>query len=47
LNESFSMSMSEALEREAQAQAVNFATEDTKEALRAFGEKREPRFTGR
>jgi 2-(1,2-epoxy-1,2-dihydrophenyl)acetyl-CoA isomerase len=47
LNESFSMSMSEALEREAEAQSVNFATEDTKEAIRAFGEKREPRFVGR
>jgi 2-(1,2-epoxy-1,2-dihydrophenyl)acetyl-CoA isomerase len=46
LNESASMSMSEALEREGQAQAVNFASADTAEAMRAFIDKREPTFTG-
>lgn len=47
LNESMSMSMSETVEREAQAQAVNFSTDDTAEAMRAFLEKRDPRFVGR
>jgi 2-(1,2-epoxy-1,2-dihydrophenyl)acetyl-CoA isomerase len=47
LNESASMTMSEALEREGQAQAVNFASDDTAEAMRAFVEKRAPIFTGR
>jgi 2-(1,2-epoxy-1,2-dihydrophenyl)acetyl-CoA isomerase len=46
LNESASMTMSEALEREGQAQAVNFASDDTAEAMRAFVEKREPTFRG-
>ncbi len=47
LTNSLSMSMDEALEAESMAQSVNTATEDTAEAIRAFLEKREPRFKGR
>ena len=36
-----------ALEAEGMAQTVNFATNDTKEAVKAFIDKREPRFEGR
>jgi len=35
------------LDDEAAAQTINFATSDTAEAMRAFIEKREPKFTGR
>ena len=47
LNNSFSLSMEQALEEEARSQAVNFATADTAEAMAAFAEKRDPRFEGR
>lgn len=47
LNNSLAVSMDQALEDEARAQAVNFSTRDTAEALAAFVEKREPRFEGR
>lgn len=47
LTNSFSMSMDEALEAEGMAQSVNAGTEDTPEAIRAFFERREPRFKGR
>lgn len=47
LNASSSLSMADALEDEARCQAVNFASEDTAEAMAAFVAKREPRFTGR
>jgi len=47
LTNSFSMSMDEALEAEGMAQSVNAGTEDTPEAIRAFLEKREPKFKGR
>ncbi len=40
-------SMEEALENEARCQSVNFASEDTNEALAAFTEKREPTYIGR
>ncbi len=35
------------LEAEGMAQTVNFATEDTREAVQAFLDKRDPRFQGR
>lgn len=41
------VSMGQAIEDEARSQTVNFATADTAEAMRAFAEKREPRFEGR
>jgi 2-(1,2-epoxy-1,2-dihydrophenyl)acetyl-CoA isomerase len=47
LTNSLSMSLDEALEAEGMAQSVNAGTEDTPEAIRAFLEKREPRFKGR
>jgi 2-(1,2-epoxy-1,2-dihydrophenyl)acetyl-CoA isomerase len=47
LNNSLSVSMEQALEDEARSQAVNFASRDTREALRAFAEKRPPIFEGR
>jgi enoyl-CoA hydratase/carnithine racemase len=47
LNDAMNVTMAQALENEARAQTVNFFTEDTKEAMRAFAERREPRFTGR
>jgi enoyl-CoA hydratase/carnithine racemase len=47
LNNSFNVSMEQALEDEARSQAVNFGTADTMEALAAFTQKREPQFEGR
>ena len=47
LNNSLGLSMDQALEEESRSQAVNFATADTMEALRAFKQKRQPRFEGR
>jgi 2-(1,2-epoxy-1,2-dihydrophenyl)acetyl-CoA isomerase len=46
LNQSLSVSMAEALEFEDVAQALAFSSNDTREAMLAFFEKREPRFTG-
>ena len=46
LNSGLNASLAEALENEALAVAVNNATDDMKEAFRAFREKREPRFKG-
>jgi 2-(1,2-epoxy-1,2-dihydrophenyl)acetyl-CoA isomerase len=46
LNQSFSVSMAEALEFEDAAQTMNFASKDTAEAMVAFLQKREPKFTG-
>jgi enoyl-CoA hydratase/carnithine racemase len=46
LNQAFSVSMAEALEFEDTAQTMNFASRDTAEALAAFLQKRDPRFTG-
>jgi 2-(1,2-epoxy-1,2-dihydrophenyl)acetyl-CoA isomerase len=46
LNDSAAVSMAQALEDEARCQTVNFLTDDTREAMRAFAEKRDPRFTG-
>jgi 2-(1,2-epoxy-1,2-dihydrophenyl)acetyl-CoA isomerase len=47
LTGALSLSMDEALEAEGLAQTVNARTEDTAEAIRAFLDKREPRFQGR
>lgn len=47
LNNSLMVSMDQALEDEARAQSVNFATEDFKEAISAFVQKRDPSFQGR
>lgn len=47
LNNSFAVSMDQALEDEARSQSVNFATADTAEAMAAFVQKREPKFQGR
>jgi 2-(1,2-epoxy-1,2-dihydrophenyl)acetyl-CoA isomerase len=47
LNDSFSSSMAEAVEHEARCQAVTFETADMAEAMAAFKEKRDPRFSGR
>lgn len=47
LNQAKDVSLAEAVEHEAMAQAVNGGTEDMQRALRAFREKREPTFEGR
>ena len=47
LNQSFSVTMAQALEAEAQAQTVNFGTQDTVEAMTAFVQKRDPVFKAR
>ncbi|MHB1710945.1 MAG: enoyl-CoA hydratase/isomerase family protein [Acidimicrobiales bacterium] len=47
LNNSFGLSLDQALEEEARSQSVNFASADTAEALGAFVQKREPHFRGR
>jgi 2-(1,2-epoxy-1,2-dihydrophenyl)acetyl-CoA isomerase len=46
LNQSFSVSMAEAVEFEDVAQSLAFSSRDTAEAMLAFLEKRDPRFTG-
>ena len=47
LNQSYVTSFAQSLEHEGQAQAINFDTEDTREAIMAFLEKRDPHFKGR
>lgn len=47
LNNAFMVSMDQALEDEGRCQTVNFGTEDTVEAMKAFIEKRSPEFQGR
>ena len=47
LNNSFNVTMEEALEDEGLSQTVNFGTKDTAEAITAFMQKRDPQFQGR
>jgi len=47
LNRATLVSISDALEAEGAAQAINHATQDTGEAMAAYFEKRPPRFIGR
>jgi enoyl-CoA hydratase/carnithine racemase len=47
LNNAMNVTLEQALDLEGAAQSINFVTKDTMEALHAFSEKREPRFTGR
>jgi 2-(1,2-epoxy-1,2-dihydrophenyl)acetyl-CoA isomerase len=47
LNNSLNLTLEQALDDEAAAQTINFSTSDTAEAMRAFNEKRDPKFTGK
>lgn len=47
LDNSMQVTLQEALDDEGTAQTVNFGTADTMEAMKAFLEKREPKFEGR
>lgn len=47
LNNSFNVTLEEALDDEGLSQTVNFSTKDTAEAVMAFMEKRTPAFRGR
>ena len=47
LNDSLNRSLIDSLEAETFAQTINFKSDDTAEAIKAFLEKREPNFTGR
>ena len=47
LNNSMNVTLEEALDDEGLSQTVNFSTADTAEAMRAFVEKRTPKFSGR
>jgi enoyl-CoA hydratase/carnithine racemase len=47
LHNAMSVTLAQALEDEARCQTINFYSEDTGEAMRAFAEKREPKFKGR
>ena len=46
LDNAFAVTFEQALEDEGAAQTVNFGTEDTREAMMAFLEKRDPNFKG-
>ena len=47
LDNSMALTLEQALDDEGVAQSLNFSTADTMEAMRAFVEKREPKFEGR
>ena len=47
LNNSMHVTMEEALDDEGLSQTVNFGTNDTTEAMKAFLDKRDPNFQGR
>lgn len=47
LNQGIDQTLREALENEARAQTINFATEDAPAAFQAFLDRTEPTFTGR
>ena len=47
LTNAFEVTLEQALDDEGWAQSVNFGTSDTPEAIAAFLQKREPRFSGR
>jgi len=47
IHQGLSLSLAETLEVEALGQTVCFSTADTAEAMKAFLERREPRFEGR
>ena len=47
LDNSLDMTFEQALEDEGLSQTINFGTSDTVEAMKAFVEKRQPRFEGR
>ena len=46
LNKSFANSLQDAVDQEGTSQTVNFTTKDVSEAMKAFQEKRSPRFSG-
>ncbi|WP_158595088.1 enoyl-CoA hydratase/isomerase family protein [Oceanobacillus piezotolerans] len=46
INQSFESSLEDILFMESMAQAISFTTEDHHESVKAFFEKREPKFTG-
>ena len=46
LNKSFASSLQDALDQEGTSQTFNFTTKDVSEAMKAFQEKRPPRFNG-
>ena len=46
LDQAFTVTFAEAVEAEAAAQVVNLGSDDAREAVRAFMEKRAPQFTG-
>ena len=46
IDQAFTVTFAEAVEAEAAAQVLNLSTDDAKEAVRAFMEKRNPQFTG-
>jgi enoyl-CoA hydratase/carnithine racemase len=47
LNQEWNMSLEQALEAEAQAQAICMQTEDFRRAFEAFAAKRKPEFVGK